>query len=372
MASIVNTTLQGLSIPIGAAGGTPLNTSIFGDGRDGKVTIATGETRTIEIVEDCQIAELNCVSLDIEAGAKLTTSGRCPALIIKVQNDCTIHGTIDMDKKAPLQSTNETEFAMHPVIVLCGSQVGGNGGRGGQSISYSSGQGSGTKAGGAGGLGHRFGGGYGGGGGGTYREGGSAVERPPVGVTWPYPGSSSTDVSMYGAGGSGYYGAQGGAAPGGSGGCHSDYVNENEGDNTETPINGLAGEAYGGGVIYLIVGGNLTRGSGGILTANGGDGGKSVTGTIMRSYADSTGYHGNVYSGSGGGGGGGVICIVHRGTLINGGVLYVNGGLAGVGTQYTIWPTGAVSSQTLTSYGSNGSVGSTFIRSFDALTGKEG
>ena len=258
----------------------PEDEEYFGDGSDGDLHIASGETYTVQVVEDAQSAILNLKSLTIDEGGTLTTSGRCQGLFIKVGGDCTINGTINMDKKAPLEAVNDAELAANPCILLCGNLVGGTGGTGGKKIeSQSSGT---TYYGGAGGPGYVFGGGSGGGGAGRSSNG-SAGTRAPVGVQWPY---TSTTNPMYGSGGRG--GGTPGAAPGGSGSART--------------YNGNNGDAYGGGAIYLMVNGNLTIGSTGLLSANGGNGGNGV----VESYVNvegSTGYSNTYYCGGGGGGG---------------------------------------------------------------------
>ena len=251
----------------------PENEEYFGDGSDGDLHIASGETYTVDIVEDAQSAILNLKSLTIDEGGTLTTSGRCQGLFIKVSGDCTINGTINMDKKAPLEAVNDAELAANPCIVLCGNLVGGTGGTGGKKIeSQSSGT---TYYGGAGGPGYVFGGGSGGGGAGRSSNGSNGT-RAPVGVQWPY---TSTTTPMYGSGGRG--GGTPGAAPGGGGSART--------------RNGNNGDAYGGGAIYLMVNGDLTIGSTGLLTANGGTGATAVV-----ENHHSTGYSNTYYCGSGG------------------------------------------------------------------------
>ena len=255
----------------------PEDEEYFGDGSDGDLHIASGETYTVQVVEDAQSAILNLKSLTIDEGGTLTTSGRCQGLFIKVSGDCTINGTINMDKKAPLEAVNDAELAANPCITLCGNLVGGTGGTGGKKIeSQSSGT---TYYGGAGGPGYVFGGGSGGGGAGRSSNG-SAGTRAPVGIQWPY---TSTTNPMYGSGGRG--GGTPGAAPGGSGSART--------------YNGNNGDAYGGGAIYLMVNGNLTIGSTGLLTANGGNGGNGVVENYVN-IEGSTGYSNTYYCGSGG------------------------------------------------------------------------
>lgn len=76
------------------------------------------------------------------------------------------------------------------------------------------------------------------------------------------------------------------------------------------------GESGNGGVIWLIVGGNLTIGSNGVINVQG---------------SRSDGVDGNSYNWcqSGGGSGGGAVRIAHRGTFTNNGTINVAGGVAG-------------------------------------------
>lgn len=335
MPTVTVTTRHGISVSVGAAGGNGINATWFGDGSDGKIKLTSGNTHTVSVIEDAQTAIINAQSLTLDEGATITTSGRCQALIIKVQKDCVINGTINMDCKSPLMCSNEDELASNPIITMCGSPVGGKAGNGG-ACRYNNFSNTGYKGyGGEGGSGHVFGGGYAGGGGGTNGNGGSSATRPAVGITWPYPGATSGN-GAYGSGGAGS--ASGGSAPGGSGGCG------NPGNN---------GNGYGGGAIYLIVGGKLTIGSSGLLTANGGNGGNSSSSTHT-STSEGSAYRVSYTTGSGGGGGGGVICIVYRDTIIQGGTLSVAGGEAGA------------SSDTNCS-GQAGSIGTTMVSSLAAL-----
>lgn len=352
MPTVTDTNRYGISVSVGAAGGNGINATWFGDGSDGKIEVTSGNTYTVSVVEDAQTAVINAQSLKLDEGATITTSGRCQGLIIKVQKDCVINGTINMNCKSPLQCVNEEELAANPVITLCGSPAGGNGGAGGNSHTSNFGNTSTPAYGGAGGSGHVFGGGYGGGGAGGAGGGGSSATRPAVGITWPYPGASGSNAGAYGSGGGGGAGT-GGSAPGGSGGAQSAYYEDGSG--STSAVNGNNGNSYGGGAIYLIVGGNLTIGSTGVLTANGGNGGNSVAGTHTSiDHSDNTAYSSSTTTGSGGGGGGGVICVVYRGTIVHGGTLSVAGGTAGTSSNSAC-------------VGANGSVGTTKVASFDSL-----
>lgn len=84
-------------------------------------------------------------------------------------------------------------------------------------------------------------------------------------------------------------------------------------------VNVSNGESGNGGIIWLIVGGNLLIGSGGLITVQG-------------SRSDSI--NGNNYNwlSTGGGSGGGSVRIAHRGTFTNNGTINREGGAAGTNT----------------------------------------
>lgn len=343
----------------------------LGNGSDGDVVIRNGETYIVEIAEDVESAVLNCKSLLIEEGGTLKTSGRCPGFFVKVQGDCTINGTITMDCAAPLQSENEEELALNPGVTLFGNLIGGNGGAGGNSgyenvseewhPSYS---------GGAGGIGHVFGGGYGGGGAAQTGNGGSSATRPYVGITWPYPGGT-TDATgkngdgAYGSGAAGFHApawetsSQGGAAPGGSGGVVYGTLEDKVG--TIHPKNGLDGNGYGGGALFVFVGGELIIGSTGVLTACGGNGADGLLGEVWYWYSDETGSRYSYFSGSGGGGGGGIVGVTYRNLATQGGKVLVNGGAAGKPYRTDYYYNGDKAA------GLAGSVGATIVEKFENL-----
>lgn len=315
----------------------------FGDGSDGELVITADYP--IEVQEDIGHIFKQYTSLHIQSGGTLRPSARCAGMVILVQGDCTIDagGSINMDKMAPRRS-DDTEAAIlttgpsAPWLQKISGLVGGAGGAGGAAER-------GGGKGGAGGSGHRFGGGYGGGGAGgrlfsnssgsrSY-AGGSSEPRPPVDITWPYPGTTG-EAASYGAG-SGYYPTYGGAAPGGSGGSESAY-------NTSTDqiyrYPGAAGDAYGGGLLMLVVGGTLKIH--GKITANGGNG-ADVTGAAYG------------MPGGGGGGGGGVLAILYKNIDVIQGSVSVVGGVGGR------WPMNPYDECT----GKDGSTGTTHISQVD-------
>lgn len=87
--------------------------------------------------------------------------------------------------------------------------------------------------------------------------------------------------------------------------------------NGQNGQNGLSGKAYdntpngGGGLIVLVVGGNLTIGASGIITAQG----QPIDSSLQNS------------PGNGGSSGGGCILLAYRGTYSNSGSVTANGGV---------------------------------------------
>ena len=103
--------------------------------------------------------------------------------------------------------------------------------------------------------------------------------------------------------------------------CTGGAGNPNGTESTTAGYNGATnvsnGESGNGGIIWLIVGGNLTIGASGVINVEG---------------SRSDGVDGNGYNWcqTGGGSGGGAVRIAHRGTFTNNGTINVAGGVAGV------------------------------------------
>ncbi len=306
----------------------------FGDGSDGNVTISSNTSLANTADGDYVVKEYN--TLTINSGVTLTTQNRAKGLFIYVKGNAIINGTISMTARGananpttagvsstglrlPMLKSGSTETlsaadfagAGTAVISAVASQAGISGdgiifeivrtGGAGGNRSCASGDGivGGTIASGTGG---------GGGGGKRYTEfscsgyGGDATcfsgGSGGGGATDPSWGGSGGDYG--GAGGSGGNGGGGAGNPPGTGG---------------TP----AAEAGTGGVIWLIVGGDLTIGASGIISADGKKGGHAP--------------------GGGGGSGGGVVKIVYVGSLSNSGSVTVAGGVGGF---YLTYPEGGV------------------------------
>ena len=147
-------------------------------------------------------------------------------------------------------------------------------------------------------------------------------------------GSGSSGSGSYGScfsGGSGTGGVNGGYGQNSSsavawGGAGSDGVTQHSasctggcgnpsGANDVTSGSGTPSEEGTGGLIILVVGGNLTIGASGKITTEGSRSGSSSGG--------------NEWHCPGGGSGGGNIVIAHKGTYTNNGTVTANGGVAG-------------------------------------------
>lgn len=301
--------------------------SIFGNGSDGDAVISGTVTLPVPVPHQ-SIVEKQYKSLTINAGAILKCATFNAGLIIRVQGDCIIHGTIDQSGLAP--KTNPQNTYPYPAQLVCGD--GGDGGGGG----WYSGS---AAAGGTKMLKRSYGGGFGAGGGGGQGTPGSVTQSGAAGgsstgstvavstIFIGGPGANWNSASDYSNASAGTYGGGGGggcrastaANSGGSGGTNGGVSGGNATSGTGGAGGGGAGN-YGGGVILLYVGGNLTID--GSILCNGLAGGKG--GNAYSSASASGG-------GGGGGGGGGAIYIYRKGAYVNTGLLQVNGGTGGTG-----------------------------------------
>lgn len=289
-----------------------LYSAYFGDGSDGDFTVSAGETVEIACAEDQEQIYKQYKNLTIETGAVLKPANRCNGMVLLVQGDLVLNGTISVDKCAPLGNPTVKQALNVPQVKLCGNITGGDGGDGGTPTPTS-----GYGKGGIGGLGHRLGGGFAAGGGGISTigaggKGGDTEPRPEVGDTIPAVGTDGDGVNGAGGGARGVsaagttYTANGGNGFGGSGANVVDGAS----------VNGRNGDGYAGGAVFIFVMGNVFIGETGLITANGGNGADGVVCTYVR-------------SGGGGGGGGGIIVLVYHSKYENHGTLRANGGLGG-------------------------------------------
>lgn len=266
-------------------------------------------------------------NLTINAGHTVTTSNRCRGLVIYVNGDCTIHGTLSMTARGAnvnptlADSVPETgirlvRFKNGGTATLAASDLGGAGAGGvgaawrSTEISQGGATGNGTiytiaRIGGAGGSGNHTddwwnsvpgypGGthpnGTGGGGGGAAAGG------------WSGSGAAGTCYSGGSGGGAvrtdhdavsaGHGGAYGGA--GGYGNWNHPHAEGGGGAGNPGGSGLQPGQSGTGGLLVLLVKGNLTIGPGGQVVSQGSNGGSAYQ--------------------SGGGSGGGRILILHAGT----------------------------------------------------------
>lgn len=336
-------------------GNTILYSDYFGDGSDGDFVVAAGQTHLEECVADEQQIVKQFKNLTIEAGAVFTPANRCNGMIILVQRDLYLDGTISVDKCAPLVNSAETSCAQEPHILLCKGLTGGKGGDGGAgSISTFSSNGV-VGAAGVGGAGFALGGGAGAGSGGVGNgsayAGGNGT-RAPIGSTLPYP--SPKGGTDFGVGGW-VSDAVGGGGYGGSGAVYK-FSYANQMIQTQGGVNGNDGDANGGGAVYIYVGGTIYIGETGMISANGGNGASGVVGHFTfsgSSYRDNTSL-----SGGGGGGGGGIVALIHNGRLNNSGTLVARGGFGGAAAAYGSYASAR---------GNDGGIGEVFIAKLSTL-----
>ena len=294
----------------------------FGDNSDGAgnfsgsiTTLRTRISASFASTQDGVPVVKNFSSLFISRSVVISPTNRCRGMLIFVDGDATISGSITMTSRGasavgadasfitinppylgdywstqlfPSSSYLSRVFAVGAAGSAGGAAVtpGSTGGTGtlGRSGGGGGGGGSPSFGGGAGSAGTSFSGGSGGGGG-----GGGSVGSAAIGF-----GSNG------GAGGTGP--ATGGGGAGNPGGL--------------SPV-GNAGGNGTGGLLILIVRGNLRIGPNGSIVTNGSAGGGAVGSPTQTS--------------GGGGSGGGVLYIYYGGTLTNNGTITANGGSGGGG-----------------------------------------
>jgi len=291
----------------------------FGDNNDGAgnfsgsiTTLRTRISASFASTQDGVPVIKNFSSLFISRSVVISPTNRCRGMLIFVDGDATISGSLRMSGRGAKFTGSDASFTtINPPYLgdywstqLFPSSsylsrvfaVGANGAPS-PSPAYTTGI-----AGSAGILGRSGGGGSGGSG------------------NSPFGGAGTTGTSF--SGGSGGSGAPDGVSPlpqagaqnfGGAGGnssCSGGAGNPN----------GSGGTAQGagtGGLLILIVRGNLKIGPNGSIVVNGTTGNSYVGGTP--------------YGGGGGGSGGGVLYVYYGGTLTNNGSVTANGGGGGTG-----------------------------------------
>jgi len=319
--------------------GPPKPFNYYGTGADGAVTISSNTTlATTTGANDTGVVIKHYTDLTINAEVSLTAAHRTRIMMIYCTGDCSISGTLHLDKLgAAATPAGDTQFFRYK----SGQTSSGSASTGLVSVDTlggSSASDAGVKeydvpnAGGSGGaqqpanaVGNNgsagSGGACGGGGGGSGN-----------GNTGPGPGGAGSAGIAYsgGSAGGGCSGAVAGnptagedafsnAAAGGHGGnAASNYGNGGGGAGHPGGAAGVggnggaAGQEGGGGVLYLIVKGDLIIASGGVVSADGGIGGVNGTGTDNGR--------------AGGAGGGGSVFVLSGKSITNGGTIRANGG----------------------------------------------
>ena len=323
----------------GGVGGGKKVPAIFGDGSDGVGLFVSDTTWNAE-TEDTGMIVKNFESLTISEGITVSAGNRNCGMIIRVQGDCTIAGTLanKLSCKTLLSSDN-VDFSSWPLTMLSGKA--GDGGSGGKGR-Y---QDAATPA--AGMTGRFYGGGWSGGGASRNYAGGSANNITTA--TEMFVGGLGAQNGSFGGGAGGAPGApgiggmdtRGGNGPGENGAAFSNI-------NYTYYSAGGAGN-IGGGVIILLVGGNLNIT--GLIDCSGNKGGNG----------GSNGGGNSSFCGSGGGGsGGGRIFICHQGTISNAGTLNVSGGVGGKVGQWA-----GLNNHDDGNPGATGGDGTTAIKTYD-------
>ena len=287
-------------------------------------------------------------SMTIDSGDTVTVDAPCRGLFILVQGDCTINGTLSMlgkgagvdptssggsDSNAvdsnglrfPFLKSGSSESLTAAATLLngCGttarsvianfrtlssngiiktiSRQGNSGGSGRSGVGEGNNGTSGSNSGNTLSSG-------GGGGGGSYNATSGAGSYGSCFIG----GSGGGGADNSGSGGSATsYGRNGGNSNGHGGDTSTGGAGNPNGTNSNPSIRANdTSPNGGGGLIVLVVGGNLTIGSGGKITAEG-----QAVDTSQRGAP-----------GSGGSSGGGCILLAHRGTYSNSGTVTADGG----------------------------------------------
>ena len=294
----------------------------FGDNSDGAgnfsgsiTTLRTRISASFASTQDGSPVIKNFSSLFISRSVVISPTNRCRGMLIFVDGDATISGSISMTGRGARFTGSEASFSViNPPYLgdywstqLFPSSsylsrvfaVGAAGSAGGAAVTPGSTGGTGT-------LGRSGGGG---GGGGSPSFGGGA-------------GSAGTSFSGGSGGGGGGGGSVGSAAigfgsNGGAGGTGPATGGGGAGNPGGLSPVGNAGGNGTGGLLILIVRGNLRIGPNGSIVTNGSAGGGAVGAPTQTS--------------GGGGSGGGVLYIYYGGTLTNNGTITANGGSGGGG-----------------------------------------
>lgn len=299
--------------------------NFWGDGSDGPM-ITSGNV-SLASVQDGDVVVKQYTNLTINAGHTLTTQTRCRGLVIYVNGDCTINGTLSMTARGanvnptlansiPATGIRLARFKFGANETLSASDLGGTGagGVGSQWRAAEAGQlgiaGNGriytiAREGGAGGGANHSNDWWDsvpGGAGGTHASGSGGGGGGNAAGGWSGAGSTGTCYSGGSGGGAvrtnSYATSAGHAAPYGGTGGYGNWTSPHDQAGGGAGNNGGSGNQPGqngtGGLLVLLVKGNLTIGSTGQVVSRGSNGGSAYQ--------------------SGGGSGGGRILILHAGT----------------------------------------------------------
>jgi hypothetical protein len=349
----------------------------FGDGSNGEFN-STGNFIYTVTSEDNYSVIKQYTNFTLNYGHTLTTDKRCRGVFIFVRGNAVINGTINMNGKSGKTSKDYSsqriiQIPIGTVLIdIPSGGNGGNGGNGGTSDNINTP----IALGSSGTLGIWYGGGFGGAGAGG--AGGYCDRGTYSGKVGGNAGTSLLDNTIGNSGTGGIWnnavptsGGTGGNFCGGGGGSGTNYTNGTGGnggggagikggkggstsDNTPTAENGDSNGGIGGGLVVLIVKGNITI-NGSILCngLNGGNGGDGTNGNSEDTYSV-----GGSGGGGQGGGGGGVVILVHKGTYTNNGTISVNAGTGGTGGTYG---TGILNNGSSGSNGSSGTIGNIIV-----------
>jgi len=339
----------------------------YGDSSDGSLSTAGNVTHTVANKSgsyDGDMVIKQYSSLTINTGHTMTVDQPCRGMFIYVSGDCTINGTLSMTDKGGFSDPTSAGGSDSSAVGASGLQLGliTTGGSTSFTNDGSAFAGAGTsvktaianqinlssngtvfsisKAGGAGGVASTSGysssavangtvgtagatgattistGGGGSGAGYAYTcKGGNG------GAGGAFSAGTGGGGQVDGTDGSSHVAAMDGANYGGAGGRSRDWSGmggySGEGGGAGNPggtgsRGGNSGSTGVGGVIWLVVGGSLTIGSGGSIQANGAGGGSVSS------------------QGAGGGAsGGGAVFVLYKGTLSNSGSITATGGSGG-------------------------------------------
>ena len=287
----------------------------FGDNRDGRLnltgsiaSVRTFVSRSFASTQDGPPVIKNFSSLFISRSVVVSPTLRCRGMLIFVDGDAIISGSITMTSRGASAVGADASFiTINPPYLgdYWSTQLFPSSSYLSRVFAVGAAGGGGSTAGTAGGLGRSGGG------------GGGSTSTGPYGTAGG--GSGGTGTSYSGGAGGGGGGAPGGAGSngspiGGAGGNGGGGGNSGGGAGNPNGTGGSQTATGTGGLLILIVRGNLKIGPNGSITTNG-----------------SAGNNANISggSGAGGGSGGGVLYVYYGGQLTNNGSVTSNGGSGG-------------------------------------------